>query len=230
MSEKGPAIGIDLGTSTCSVAVFHQGKVEVILNNVGKRTTPSFVSFTSNGRLIGEASKEIVRDKLVNNNVYDVKRLIGRHFHDPALVQADAQLWPFSLTRNQGDFIVTLNITIYNDIFFILKDKLAIRVDCEGEKNYIIPEELASILLHNMKEIAEAHLEKKVTQAVISVPANFNDSQRRAVKDAGTSAGLDVIRIINEPSAAAIAYGFQNKVWLSPFLFCNLIYNIDIFL
>jgi len=110
MSEKGPAIGIDFGTSTCSVAVYHGGKVEVIPNDAGRKTTPSFVSFTSNGRLIGEASKEIMRDKPVqstspvNNNVYDVKRLIGRRFQDP-LVRADVQLWPFSLTHYQGDFM-----------------------------------------------------------------------------------------------------------------------------
>ena len=104
MSEKGPAIGIDFGTSTCSVAVFHQGKVEVIPNDVGKRMTPSCVSFTSNGQLIGEPSKEILRDKPANNDIYDVKRLIGRRFDD-VHVQNDMKPWPFSVINHQSNFL-----------------------------------------------------------------------------------------------------------------------------
>jgi len=187
MAAKSPAIGIDLGTTYSCVGVFQHGKVEIIANDQGNRTTPSYVAFTDTERLIGDAAKNQVAMN-PNNTVFDAKRLIGRKFDDMT-VQADMKHWPF---------------TVIND-----NTKPKIQVDFKGETKSFFPEEISSMVLLKMKEIAEAYLGKKVTDAVVTVPAYFNDSQRQATKDAGAISGMNVLRIINEPTAAAIAYGLD---------------------
>ena len=186
---KVAAIGIDLGTTYSCVGVFQHGKVEIIANDQGNRTTPSYVAFTDTERLIGDAAKNQVAMN-PSNTVFDAKRLIGRRFDD-ASVQADMKHWPFTVVSEGG--------------------KPKIKVDYKGETKTFFPEEVSSMVLVKMKEIAEAYLGKTVTNAVITVPAYFNDSQRQATKDAGAISGLNVLRIINEPTAAAIAYGLDKK-------------------
>lgn len=187
MSKK--PIGIDLGTTYSCVAVFQYGKVEIIANEQGNRTTPSYVAFTDTERLIGDAAKNQVAMN-PTNTVFDAKRLIGRRYDDQS-VQSDMKHWPFKVFNEKG--------------------KPKIQVEYKAEQKSFSPEEISSMVLVKMKEIAEAYLGGKVTDAVITVPAYFNDSQRQATKDAGTIAGLNVLRIINEPTAAAIAYGLDKK-------------------
>merc|ERR1712180_155103 len=187
---KAPAVGIDLGTTYSCVGVFQHGKVEIIANDQGNRTTPSYVAFTDSERLIGDAAKNQVAMNPVNT-VFDAKRLIGRKFEDP-IVQADMKHWPFTVVSDGG------------------KPKL--QVEFKGETKTFFPEEISSMVLNKMRDTAEAYLGSTVKDAVITVPAYFNDSQRQATKDAGTISGLNVLRIINEPTAAAIAYGLDKKV------------------
>ncbi|XP_063803292.1 heat shock-related 70 kDa protein 2 [Pseudophryne corroboree] len=189
MSSSHPAVGIDLGTTYSCVAVFQHGKVEIIANDQGNRTTPSYVAFTDTERLIGDAAKNQVAMN-PSNTIFDAKRLIGRRFDD-ATVQSDMKHWPFTVINEGG--------------------KPKVQVEYKAEMKTFSPEEISSMVLTKMKEIAEAYLGKKVPSAVITVPAYFNDSQRQATKDAGTIAGINVLRIINEPTAAAIAYGLDKK-------------------
>jgi len=189
-SPKNPAVGIDLGTTYSCVGVFQHGKVEIIANDQGNRTTPSYVAFTDTERLIGDAAKNQVAMN-PNNTVFDAKRLIGRRFED-TVVQADMKHWPFDVINEDT--------------------KPKIQISYKGETKNFFPEEISSMILLKMKETAEAYLGKTVANAVVTVPAYFNDSQRQATKDAGTIAGLNVLRIINEPTAAAIAYGLDKKV------------------
>jgi heat shock protein 1/8 len=184
------AIGIDLGTTYSCVGVWQNERVEIIPNDQGNRTTPSYVAFTDTERLIGDAAKNQVAMNPLNT-VFDAKRLIGRKASD-SVVQADMKHWPFQVTTKGGD------------------DKPLISINFKGESKCFNPEEISSMVLGKMKEIAESYLGKEVKKAVVTVPAYFNDAQRQATKDAGTIAGLDVLRIINEPTAAAIAYGLDN--------------------
>ena len=190
VATKNVAIGIDLGTTYSCVGVFQHGKVEVLANDQGNRTTPSYVAFTDTERLIGDAAKNQVAMNPVNT-VFDAKRLIGRKFEDET-VQRDMKLWPFKVVKDSSG-----------------KPKLEVEFKCET-KNFT-PEEISSMVLTKMKETAEAHLGHTVRDAVVTVPAYFNDAQRQATKDAGVIAGLNVLRIINEPTAAAIAYGLDKK-------------------
>ena len=190
MSVEGQSIGIDLGTTYSCVGVWQNDRVEIIANDQGNRTTPSYVAFNDTERLIGDAAKNQIAMN-ANNTVFDAKRLIGRKFNAPE-VQADMKHWPFTvIDGSQG--------------------KPIIQVTFKGEKKQFAPEEISSMVLIKMKEIAEAYLGREVKNAVITVPAYFNDAQRQATKDAGTISGLNVLRIINEPTAAAIAYGLDKK-------------------
>jgi len=184
------AIGIDLGTTYSCVGVWQNGRVEIIANDQGNRTTPSYVAFTDEERLIGDSAKNQASMN-PKNTIYDAKRLIGRNFTDQH-VQNDKKHWTFDV-QNDG------------------KDKPKISVDYKGENKSYYPEEVSSMVLVKMKEIAETYIGKEVKDAVITVPAYFGDAQRQATKDAGVIAGLNVLRIINEPTAAAIAYGLDNK-------------------
>lgn len=186
---EGPVIGIDLGTTYSCVGIYKNGRVEIIPNDQGNRITPSYVAFTDNERLVGEAAKN---QATINptQTLFDVKRLIGRRFKD-STVQKDKKLLPYGIVEKDT--------------------KPMIEVLEKNEKKIKSPEEISAMILTKMKEVAENYLGKQVTEAVITVPAYFNDAQRQATKDAGTIAGLNVLRIINEPTAAAIAYGLDKK-------------------
>jgi len=188
----GPIIGVDLGTTYSCVAIYKAGNVEIIVNDQGNRVTPSYVAFTETERLVGDAAKT---QAALNpeNTVYDTKRLIGRKFVD-ATVQEDMKMWPFTVVEAPGG-----------------EGKPAIQVRSKGELKTMMPQEVSSMVLGKMRDIAESYLGKAVTNMVVTVPAYFNDAQRQATKDAGTIAGLNVVRILNEPTAAAIAYGLDKK-------------------
>ncbi|KAJ0824265.1 putative Heat shock protein 70 family [Helianthus annuus] len=189
-NKLGTVIGIDLGTTYSCVGVYKNGHVEIIANDQGNRITPSWVAFTESERLIGEAAKN---QAAVNaeRTIFDVKRLIGRKFEDKE-VQRDMKLVPYKIVNKDGKPYIQVK----------LKD---------GETKVFSPEEISAMILTKMKETAEAFLGKKIKDAVVTVPAYFNDAQRQATKDAGVIAGLNVARIINEPTAAAIAYGLDKK-------------------
>lgn len=182
-------MGIDLGTTYSCVAVWKNGKIEIAPNDQGSRTTPSWVAFTEEGFLVGEAAKNQVAMN-PENTIYDAKRILGRRY-DEEEVQRDIKLWPFGIVNENN--------------------KPKIKVSTHGKATTKAPEEISAQVLRYMKETAEAYLGKNVTHAVITVPAYFNDAQRQATKDAGAIAGLHVDRILNEPTAAAMAYGFDKK-------------------
>merc|ERR1712013_864357 len=186
---KAQAVGIDLGTTYSCVGTFQHGKVEIIANDQGNRTTPSYVGFTDTERLIGDAAKNQVAIN-PTNTIFDAKRLIGRKFDDET-VKSDMKHWPFKVIEHCG--------------------LPRLKVEYQSEEKVFTPEEISSMVLTKMKDTAEAYLGTAVTEAVVTVPAYFNDSQRQATKDAGVIAGLNVLRIINEPTAAAIAYGLDKK-------------------
>jgi L1 cell adhesion molecule like protein len=192
MSSQKFAIGIDLGTTYSCVGVYRDGQVEIIANDQGNRTTPSWVAFTSEGeRLVGDAAKSQASAN-PTNTIHDAKRLMGRKFNDP-VVQQEIKTFPFKVIENPKT------------------GGCLIQVQYKGETKSFTPEEVSAMILTKMKETAEAFLGSTVTDAVVTVPAYFNDAQRQATKDAGIIAGLNVLRIINEPTAAAIAYGLDKK-------------------
>lgn len=182
------ALGIDLGTTYSCVAVWQNDRVEIIANDQGNRTTPSYVSFGAEERLVGDAAKNVASSN-PKNTVFDAKRLIGRRYNDPTVVSDRAQ-WPFDVVEGPGG-------------------KPQIEVEYKGDRKRFMAEEISAMVLTKMKQTAESYLGHEVKDAVITVPAYFNDSQRQATKDAGAIAGLNVLRIINEPTAAAIAYGLD---------------------
>lgn len=187
---SGPVIGIDLGTTYSCVGVWKNNTVEIISNDQGNRTTPSVVAFTETERLIGEAAKnQAVKNS--PNTIFDAKRLIGRKFTD-ASVKKDMQTWPFKVISGKDD-------------------RPYFEVTYKGKIVHFTPEEISAAVLTKMKQTAEAYLGCEVSRAVVTTPAYFSDAQRQATKDAGKIAGLDIIRIINEPTAAAMSYGFNNK-------------------
>jgi len=183
------SVGIDLGTTYSCVGVYKNGSVEILANDIGDRTTPSYVGFNDEERLVGMSAKQ-AGSRNPKNTVFDAKRLIGRKFNDP-VVQKDMEHWPFKVIEGQ-------------------QGRPVISVAYKGEQKEFFAEEISAMVLQKMKQTAEASLGRKVAKAVITVPAYFNDSQRQATKDAGHIAGLEVLRIINEPTAAAIAYGLDN--------------------
>lgn len=185
----GPVIGIDLGTTYSCVGIYKNKRVEIIPNDQGNRITPSFVAFTEDERLVGEAAKNQASAN-PEQTVFDVKRLIGRRWKESKL-QKDVSMMPYKVVEKSG------------------KPYVAVKV--MGKSKTLAPEEISAMVLVKMKETAENYLGKEVQHAVITVPAYFNDAQRQATKDAGHIAGLNVLRIINEPTAAAIAYGLDKK-------------------
>ncbi|KAB5583114.1 glucose-regulated protein [Coniochaeta sp. 2T2.1] len=190
VAEYGTVIGIDLGTTYSCVGVMQHGKVEILVNDQGNRITPSYVAFTDEERLVGDAAKNQAAAN-PTNTIYDIKRLIGRKFSDKDL-QQDIKHFPYKvIQKDEKPFVkVTVN---------------------GGQEKTFSPEEISAMVLGKMKEVAESYLGKKVTHAVVTVPAYFNDNQRQATKDAGIIAGLNVLRIVNEPTAAAIAYGLDKE-------------------
>jgi len=188
--KEGMGIGIDLGTTYSCVAIWRGDKIEVIANSLGNRTMASMVAFTDSDKLVGEAAQNQAAQNAVNT-VFDAKRLIGRRFNDK-VVKEDAELWPFKLIPGVGD-------------------KPMIQVEALGKTQVFSAEQISAMVLEKMRETAETFLGEKVHDAVITVPAYFNDSQRQATKDAGAISGLNVLRIINEPTAAALAYGLEKQ-------------------
>ena len=184
-------IGIDLGTTNSCVGVWKNGKAEIIPDSQGNRITPSYVSFTNEQRLIGAAAKKQIT-KNIKNTIYDAKRLIGRNFLDP-YIQEDLKLYPFKIIKDPK------------------QDRPLIEVEFKGEKKQFLPQEISAMILSHLKVQAEVFLGKKITNAVITVPAYFNEGQKTATRDAGRIAGLNVLKIINEPTAAAIAFGLDQK-------------------
>jgi len=190
-SGIGTTIGIDLGTTYSCVGVYQNGRVEIIANDQGNRITPSYVAWDKGERLIGDAAKNQATMN-PSNTVFDAKRLIGRDFNDKT-VQHDRKMWPFEVVNKAG------------------KPYIKVEVEADGTKKEFAPEEISAMVLGKMRSIAEGYLGKTIDDAVVTVPAYFNDAQRQATKDAGTISGLTVRRIINEPTAAAIAYGLDKK-------------------
>ncbi|KAF4977508.1 hypothetical protein FZEAL_5986 [Fusarium zealandicum] len=187
VDNYGTVIGIDLGTTYSCVGVMQKGKVEILVNDQGNRITPSYVAFTEEERLVGDSAKNQAAAN-PTNTVYDIKRLIGRKFSEKDL-QSDLKHFPYKVINKD--------------------DRPVVQVQVDGAKKQFTPEEISAMILGKMKETAESYLGKKVTHAVVTVPAYFNDNQRQATKDAGVIAGLNVLRIVNEPTAAAIAYGLD---------------------
>ncbi|OJJ85896.1 Hsp70 family ATPase KAR2 [Aspergillus glaucus CBS 516.65] len=185
----GTVVGIDLGTTYSCVGVMQNGKVEILVNDQGNRITPSYVAFTDEERLVGDAAKNQYAANPVRT-IFDIKRLIGRKFDDKD-IQKDAKHFPFKIVNKDG--------------------KPVVKVDVNQTPKTLTPEEVSAMVLGKMKDIAEGYLGKQVTHAVVTVPAYFNDAQRQATKDAGTIAGLNVLRVVNEPTAAAIAYGLDKQ-------------------
>ncbi|KAH7703558.1 CBN-HSP-1 protein, partial [Aphelenchoides avenae] len=191
MAPKTAAVGIDLGTTYSCVAVMTKaGRVEIIVNDLGHATTPSAVCFNGDERLIGKAAMDKLKSSDTANTVYGVKRIIGRLFDEPS-VQRDIQHWPFKVVAGAGK-------------------QPRVEVQYNGETKKFDIEEISEMVLGKLKENAEEFLSHEVKDAVITVPAYFNDSQRQATKIAGTIAGFNVLQVLNEPTAAAIAYGFKN--------------------
>ncbi|KAF2760180.1 heat shock protein 70 [Pseudovirgaria hyperparasitica] len=186
-SVTGPVIGIDLGTTYSCVGVMKNGRVEIMVNDQGNRITPSWVAFTDEERLVGDAAKNQFAAN-PHRTVFDIKRLIGRKFAEKEL-QTDIKHFPFKVINKNG--------------------QPRVDVEVQGEQKTFTPEEISAMVLGKMKEVAESYLGEKVTNAVVTVPAYFNDAQRAATKDAGTIAGLNVLRVVNEPTAAALAYGLD---------------------
>jgi heat shock protein 1/8 len=183
------AAGFDIGTTTSCAAVWINDRVEVIPDfQTGSRIIPSYVSFTDEEKLVGDAAKS---QSTMNpkNTVYDAKRLIGRKFTDPT-VQADMKLWPFKVTADKDN-------------------KPLINVTYKNEEKQFHPEEISAMVIQRLKETTEAYLGHPLKKCVLSVPANFNDAQRQATKDAAAIAGLEVLRILNEPTSSSMAYGLD---------------------
>lgn len=193
MTDKisGPCIGIDLGTTYSCVGYFNpnSNSVEIIANDQGQRTTPSYVAFTESERLVGEGAKNQAAMN-PKNTIYDVKRIIGRRFDD-SVVQNEIANLPYKIINKDN--------------------KPYIQVEYEGQTKEYAPEQISAMVLQHMKTIAENYLGEKVENAVVTVPAYFNDQQRQATKDAGAICKLNVLRVINEPTAASICYGLNEK-------------------
>ena len=188
---RAPAIGIDLGTENSCVGVFQNGKVEIIKNDFGERTTPSYVAFTDSGRLIGNAAKNQIQ-RNPTNTIFNAKRLIGRKFEDSE-IQKEMEFWPFKIVKDTKS------------------DRPQYKITYQNKEKKFYAEVILSMILQKLKQTASDFLGKEVKEAIITVPAYFNDSQRQSIKDAGTISGLYVLRIINDSTAAGIAYGFDNK-------------------
>ncbi|KAG8707106.1 ATPase with role in protein import into the ER [Ceratobasidium sp. 395] len=187
--QYGTVVGIDLGTTYSCVAVYQGGRVDIIPNEQGNRVTPSWVGFSGNERLIGDTAKQVFHT-IPSQTIFDAKRLLGRRFDDVSL-REDARHWPFKIIDNHGH--------------------PAFEVEFQGKTKIFTPQEISAMILSRLKETAQAYLGHPVTHAVVTVPAYFNDEQRQATKHAGQIAGLTVLRIINEPTAAAIAYGLDKS-------------------